>query len=262
MLKHLKILLSFIKNNLIREMEFRGHFIMDVFISIFYISLQLITIEVYFQFTDDILGWTKYELFALVGIVRVTKGLFDTFSRSNLLTFPKAVSRGELDYSLTRPIDSQFILSFRRHNLSEFSGILSGLAILIYFFVSSGFQLTFINSTVLIMGIALGFLAYYSIFFAFTTLAIFTTRLTAMKEMQDVFSQTMRYPTEIYSRNNKFYEFLLVPILIIATLPAKLFLAKLPSWLILVEFLTCVLLVVVSRKFWLFAIRHYSSASS
>lgn len=262
MLKTLRVFTALFKNNLVREMEYRSNFFLNILVALFWVALQVETIEIYFQFTNQIYGWTKFEVVALAGIIRLVKGLHDCFSRPNLLSFPDAVSRGELDYTLTRPVDSQMLVSFRRQILSEIIIMMTGLAMLAYYFIGSGAKFGVSAVVLIIYGTALGYLAFYSIIFIFTTLSLFMTRMSAIKQIQDVFSHTMRYPSDLYSRGNHLAEFFLLPIFVIGTLPTKILLEKGNLPLITLQLFLCLGIFLSSRAFWQFAVKRYSSASS
>ena len=118
--------------NLVREMEFRSNFFLLLFTQMFWTVLQLVLVEVAFQFTGNIVGWTKYEIIALIGFYRIAKGFFDIFFYPNVMYLPDSVNRGELDYVLTRPINSFFLTVTRRQFLENISPVLAGLGILVY----------------------------------------------------------------------------------------------------------------------------------
>ena len=59
-----------------------------------WIILQLWVIEQYFQFTDQVAGWTKGEVFLLIGIYRITKGVFDITLGALSVLWKSAEERG------------------------------------------------------------------------------------------------------------------------------------------------------------------------
>ncbi len=62
-----RILLRFWKNSLIREMSFRGHFIINVASEVVWIVMLLVFIKVIFSKTPDVRGWTEYQYIFLMG---------------------------------------------------------------------------------------------------------------------------------------------------------------------------------------------------
>tara|TARA_A100001035_G_scaffold271666_1_gene260074 strand:- start:748 stop:915 length:168 start_codon:yes stop_codon:yes gene_type:complete len=53
-----------------------------------------------------------------------------------------------------------------------------------------------------------------------------------------------------------------IPIAFITTIPSEVFLGVSDLWKILLEIIVAIVFLFTSRKFWLFALRFYSSASS
>jgi ABC-2 type transport system permease protein len=53
-----------------------------------------------------------------------------------------------------------------------------------------------------------------------------------------------------------------VPVAFLTTFPAQALLGRLEDWIAVVSVVLAVLLFVVARAFWRFALRHYTGASS
>ncbi len=262
MKKHLNLLVTLLKQNLVREIEYRVNFIIHFLIATSWIISQILIVEIIFQFTDQIVGWTKLEIFLLIGLLRIYKGVFDTFFYRNLFSLPEFISRGELDYSLTRPVDSQFLISLRKFAFNHVAQILTGLLISAYALreLNINFSLSLVLTFLFV--IACGIVAYYSLFLLISTLAIFTTRLTALSGIHEFASDLMRYPADFFHRRNLLLEVLIFPIALIVTIPVRILLEKGDSLILTLQLSLAFLILLLSRRFWFFALRHYSSASS
>lgn len=262
MKKHLKVFLAILKNNVIREMEFRSHFLMDFFVTLIWIASQLLIIEAYFSFTNNIYGWTKGEIFVLVGVFRTAKAVFDFLPRPNLFGLSNAISKGEIDYVLTRPINTLFIMSTRFIHINEILGIAIGVIVLSFGLRVEGIPLSLEVVLVSIIGCIFGAIAYYSLMLAIVTVSFYSTRLNSLPELHDFVSQTIRYPTDIFTKKNFLAELVIFPLAIICTLPAKIILGKLPSMFLIVEVVLSLGIFLAAKKFWNLSIKKYSSASS
>ncbi len=262
MKRYFLLFISLVNNNLTQFMEYRGNFFLSTSIAILWVLLQVWVINIYFNYTDNILGWTKVEVYLLIGLFRFSKGLFDMFLRKNLFELPDQIDQGTLDYNLTKPVNSLFLVSLRYHIISEVSTLILGGVILVYALGAINFQINLFSIAEVVCMLTVGLVAYYSIFTIFVTFAFFTTRLTAASSFQEVVSQIMRYPTDVFSRNNIFAGILLFPLLITYTLPAKILLGKVPFYYFFVELAVVSLLFIITYRFWNFALKHYSSASS
>lgn len=260
--RYLHIFGIFAKNNLVREMEFRGNFVLSGIIACSWVFFHIFVVNVYFQFTNNLLGWSKTEIFIFVGVFRLIKSLVDMFIRTNFKNFPEDVNSGQLDYSLTRPINTLFLSSFRFHKYNEIASFAAGIFILVYAFKLGGFNFGPTVFLGLVFAVVIGLFAYYSLLLFFTTLSIFMTKLTAISEINNVLANALRYPTSTYTRGNLFLELIILPLTIVSTYPLQILFGKSPLWFTVLEITLAMLLFLLVYRFWIFALRHYSSASS
>lgn len=262
MKRYFSLLWNIIKNNLILLMEFRANFFIGLFIDLMWVSLQLIVINIFFQFTDTIVGWSKSDFLVFMGVFRIIKGLFDVFFRPNIHAIPYAVNQGEMDYILTKPVNSLFLSSVRIHQYSESMTIAMGIGILIYGFSIADTPFNPVSLLYLVALVPLGLVIFYCFLLSFAALSIFFQRLRATYNYYDIISNTFRYPLDVLGYNHRFASTLLIPFLVVFTTPAKLVLGKLPPIYLLVEAISSALIFSATYAFWKFALRHYSSASS
>ena len=70
-------------------------------------------------------------------------------------------------------------------------------------------------------------------------------------------------PSRISKKPDGFIFFsIFIPIAFITTIPSEVFLGLSQLWKILLEVIVATVFLITSRKFWLFALKFYSSASS
>ena len=70
--------------------------------------------------------------------------------------------------------------------------------------------------------------------------------------------------TEKDNNSKSFSQFfsIFIPVAFITTIPSEVFLGLSQLWKIFLEVIVASVFLITSRKFWLFALRFYSSASS
>ena len=71
--RYLKIYWAFIKNSLIREMQFRSHFWIFVTVNLIWAGLAMVTFRFIFNQTSQVGGWT----FPAILLLTATYYLFD-----------------------------------------------------------------------------------------------------------------------------------------------------------------------------------------
>jgi ABC-2 type transport system permease protein len=255
MQKYFRVSLAILKNNLIREMEFRANFLLWLFIQGVWVGLQILIVQVLFQYTDAIYGWTQPEVFMLIGMFRVSRGLFDFFVYANLTDLPDIIDSGNLDYSLTKPISALYLASFRRHQYDQLGTFLTGIAFIAYAWPGANVPLTIIL-------IICGFVAFYSLILIISTLSFYLTKLTAIGSTHDILNTILRYPIDLLVGNRGQADVLLLPLTVIVTIPAKIVLGKAPQSWFWLEIASVVIFFLLAYGFWKYSLRRYSSASS
>lgn len=131
-MRYMRLLIKLFRYNAAREVEFRANFLILTLVDVIWVVLQIVLIELLFGFTDHIGTWSKAEVLILMGLFRIVKGLFALLFRPNLFQLPILVNREELDKILTKPIESQFLVSLNRVDLAEWAEIVLGGFILFY----------------------------------------------------------------------------------------------------------------------------------
>lgn len=259
---YFRLFTEFVRINLVRDMEFRGNFLLQFIIECFWVSILLVTINMYFSFTDEVLGWTRFQVLFLLGLFRFIKGVFDFAFYNNLFYLSDTINKGEMDYLLTKPVNSLFISSLHTLNFTEIGEAFVGLIICVYSLISLQFHAPWYLWVGFLVSVIMGIIVYYCLVLLFSTLAFFTSRLTALSAYQDIVKQLLRYPTDILHTNNYLLSLVVFILALVATFPAKILLSKSPLYTLGFQMVGLTILFMISLRFWNFALRRYSSASS
>jgi len=167
-------------------MEFRSNFFLWFILQVVWVIIQAGMIGLYFNFTDNISGWTKPQVFLLIGLFRVIEGIYHVFFHMNLMNFPENISSGNLDFYLTRPVNSQFLVTTRYHSPDEIGTLFTGMGLVWYALIQLKYSLSVILLVKLLVLVAFGLLALYSVMLILSSLAFIFTRMTALFSIWDV----------------------------------------------------------------------------
>lgn len=261
MRRYLVLWLAFVKNCMIREMTFRANFLLKVVFGSMWFVMSLLSFTVVFAHTSDIAGWTKYEVFFLLGVSHVILRLFETFFMENLMQVPDLIRQGELDFYLLKPVYPQFLVSTRYASFDSFIDTILG-------FITMGWALAHLHQTVSAPNLALfallalaGVLLYYAIMTAAVTLSFWFMRFHVM-EIWWQMTNIARQPAEIFRGKLEFIFTFGIPMLVIANYPVKAYLDRLPWYLVLHGLAATVVMLLAASWFFNVALRRYRSASS
>jgi ABC-2 type transport system permease protein len=278
---YLKVFGTFARNSLVRDMTFRTNFLLQCVSSIGWTLMNVGFYLIIFQFANSIgedTGWDRDRFFLFLATTWFINSLVQAFFMPNAEEFSELIRTGGLDFALLKPIDTQFLISFRRIDWSALSNFAAGLVIA----VVSLYQLATREidpyvptplSAVLYVGfIVCGVLIMYSLMTCLSATSIWLGRNQTLYSFWFYITNFSRYPMEIYNRGwgrplFGFFTFI-VPVLVVVNVPARL-LAKpvdprsewdqfLIGWAVVAT----VMSVLASR--WVFqkALGSYRSASS
>ncbi|MEP6698760.1 MAG: ABC-2 family transporter protein [Verrucomicrobiota bacterium] len=253
-----------LRNSLIRELSFKANFILWMIVEVLWFCGQIAFFSIIFGQVNQIGDWSKWEVVLLVGTHQMIAQLFQAFFFVNLANIPELVRMGKLDSLLVLPIDSQFAVSTKQFGLdSILNAILGGVVVLVSL---AQLHVTPSVSAVLLYIVALGFgvAVHYSIMLSLAAVSFWIIRAQGLVYGYFNFLQIARYPDVIFPKLFRFVFGWIVPVIIVANIPARLLIKSLgqPQWLMLHLVLAGSLAFILSRLFWRFALRHYASASS
>ena len=102
----------------------------------------------------------------------------------------------------------------------------------------------------------------YSLWFFISTTTIWFVKTWNATEVLRSFLYIGRFPLNSFSFTIRIFFSVFIPIAFITTIPSEVFLGLSQLWKIFLEIIVAIVFLFSSRKFWLFALKFYSSASS
>ncbi|KYG70575.1 hypothetical protein AZI85_01135 [Bdellovibrio bacteriovorus] len=259
--KYLLLYFALFRTSFIADLEYRVNFLTRIMTDIFWYAAQIITFEVLFHHTPRIGDWNLEQMRVFLGIVFVVDGLYMIILSENLDQFSEKVRKGDLDLLLAKPVNSQFMLSLQKASTAMIGNLGLGLA----WFIYSLLQLSDFNWFRLLWLVVLipcGLVALYAMrFFMASTAVIFARSENLQFIWYQIYKLGMR-PDSIYVPWFKWVLLTALPVGVIASVPARALLE--PPQLGLFAWVVALagILIYLSNKFWKFALRFYSSASS
>lgn len=273
--KYLRVLATFARNSLVRDMTFRANFLVDTFSSIAWMGMNLAFYLLIFQYTPMLgagTGWGKYQFFAFLATTYIVNGIVQAFFMTNADEFSELIRTGSLDFALLKPIDTQFLVSLQRIEWSSLGSLAFGIALL-------GFALVRLDdwpgplAMLLYLGyIACGVMIFYSLMIALAASSVWLGRNQTLYDFWFYITNFSRYPREIYQGRvgtplRWFFTFI-IPVLVVMNVPARFLVRPLEpidweQWLLPGFALAAAVLSFLGSR-WVFkrALSSYRSASS
>lgn len=209
----------------------------------------------------SIYGWSRTELLLFTGSHSIIIGVFHTIFSRNFQRFSEIIHLGQLDSILLKPVDSQFLLSLWIVNYVNITRSIMGFIFTLYIALHAHYTITLSGIFNYCILLCIGLLLLYSIWFIILTFIIWATSLSNLVDLLYTTSGMARFPTDMYKGIVPYVFLFILPITLVVTTPTKMLLHRaLAGDFFLLLFFT-ILLFTVSRFFWKFALRFYTSAS-
>src|SRR3954447_2591973 len=120
------------KNSVTREMGFKSNFILWIIVELLWFMLQLAFFNVIYSHTNNIAGWTRWQVVLLVGASHFIQQIFQAFFLTNCVNLSELVRTGKLDFMLLLPVNTRFLVSLRTVDLGGFVNAGSAVAVMIF----------------------------------------------------------------------------------------------------------------------------------
>ena len=260
--KYIKIYSLFLYTSLASELEYKTNVIIDFITAILSLIGSIFLLTIFFQNTNNIGGWNFEQALIIQGIYTVLNGITNTWFNPNLTEIVKHIREGTLDFVLLKPIDSQFFISLKKIAPSGFLEILLGFALLIFCIGINQINVNLVFLILCLTTLFCSIVILYSLWILISTTTIWFVKTWNATEVLRSFLYIGRFPLNSFSFSLRVFFSIFVPIAFITTIPSEVFLGLAKKWEILIEIVVCGIFLIVSRRFWLFALKYYSSASS
>lgn len=243
-------------------LAYRANFVNSLISSFLWGGMSFVTILLLTTKAHSIFGWSREEIILLTASYNVITGLFHAFFSSNFERFAAVVNKGDLDYILAKPVDSQFLLTFWHVGYTSFIRIVFGLLVIIYLISLFHFRVNIFSMVGFVIFGVLGISILYSVWLMFSTLLVWYPQITNILGFLYEMNGITRFPPDMYRFFSGSVFILFLPLMFVIAAPVRILIERAQIYEFLGGILSSLILLFISRIFWKFALKHYSSASS
>lgn len=262
MKRHWRIFCEFFRTCLVEELEYRSEFVGNLLSSLFGIGIAVLAIKIFFYQTDQLGGWSYAEVLTLLGIFNTLQGLIDFALRPNMARLLQHIRRGTLDYILTKPVDSMFYVSFRHLVFWRLIDVALGAGLVVYGLVQKQYWPTPADYAMFIVSMATAIVLIYSLWMMLMTTSFWVIRMDDLSFVFNSFFETTRFPISMYRGWLRMVLTYVLPAAFITSAPASAILGRWNVSTAAAAVLVALVFLWLSQRFWRYALRSYTSASS
>jgi ABC-2 type transport system permease protein len=260
--RYRQLLTIFYKNTLMNEMEYRVNFWSNLATSVFWLVWAALSVRVYFFHAETIAGWTYHELLIVLGLFFTLNGFRQMVLEPNLSRLSEYVRMGTLDYILTKPVNSQFLISLRNVGVLNWSDPLLGVGLVIYALSQLGYTPGLAQVAAFAILLVVGMVLLYSLSLILQTLTIWLVNMQDISMIVESALEIGRFPVQFYRGWLSIVLTTFVPIAFMTTFPAQALMGRLDANILWIAVLFAGVLFAAASGFWRFALRFYTGASS
>ena len=178
-------------------------------------------LKLVYSHTEQLNGWSESELLVVMGIQILLGGVIRTWIQPNMKRLMEEVGDGKLDFALTKPEDSQVLVSVREVRIWSSVDVVSGAIVLAYGIGGLDHEVGVADSLLFLALLAVGAVTIYCFWLVISTLAFWVVNVWTVIELFDGVYQTGRWPVSIYPGWLRIGVTFLVPIAFAITVPAE-----------------------------------------
>jgi len=119
------------RNSVVREMQFKVNFLLWIVVELLWFALQLTFMAVLYSHTDSIADWTKWQVVLLIGCAHFVQQLFTALFLTNITEISELIRTGKLDFMLLLPVNTRFLISFRKVDLGAFVNATTAVGVIV-----------------------------------------------------------------------------------------------------------------------------------
>jgi len=262
LLRPLKLFGLFFRIGALNELQYRANLAVQLFQSALALGTGLAVLGLVFGQTTNLGGWTQSELLAVMGVHILMGGVIRTAIQPNMERLMTDVRQGTLDFVLTKPEDAQVMISVREFRIWQAVDVVVGAIVLAIAVAQLQSGIGLGPGLVFAGCLLLGAVMIYCFWLILTTAAFWIVRMDELHELFDGIYQSGRWPVTIYPGWLRISLTYLVPIAFAVTVPAEVLTGRLTLETLAIATGFALALVLISRWWWRFGLKHYAGASA
>jgi ABC-2 type transport system permease protein len=261
---YLRLIGSFARASAQGELAYRANFLISLLHTSLGLGTGVLALVVLFQQVETVRGWDFPATLALLGVYQTLgalRGLFIGPSLEALVGMDGEIWTGRFDFTLLRPVDVQFLASFRHWRPFALTDLLLGLTVLAVAIAQLGQALTLARLVAFLVALAAGVTILYAPLLAFSGLVFWSPGFLFTWVFSGLF-QMARYPVGLYPGWLRLVLTWVIPVGVMTTIPAQALSGHLPAVTLIGATILALALLIAASALFRAGLRRYASASS
>jgi ABC-2 type transport system permease protein len=261
-MKGLRLAWSYLRIGILNEFQYRANLFIQILQTFIALAVGLIGLQLVFDQTSQLGGWSKSELLAVMGVYILMGGVIRAAIQPNMERLMEDIRQGTLDFALTKPADAQLLVSVREFRLWQTVDVLTGAIVVGVALAQLNWSLSVLSALGFVTALVMGAALTYCFWLMITTTAFWFIRVNDIANLFEGLYAAGRWPVDIYPLWLRTGLTFLVPVAFAVTIPASALTGRLTIETWLGALGLTVFFLVISRLFWRRGLKNYSGASA
>ncbi|HKB90584.1 MAG TPA: ABC-2 family transporter protein [Opitutaceae bacterium] len=228
--QYLRIWLASARYSMVRTMMFRFDFLMWSLVELFWMSVNVLLVQVIYKHTHEVAGWTEYQMLLLVGTSMLIQRLLMGFFWTNLFELGRNIRTGQLDFFIAQPGEPLFMVSTRKIDLDGLANVIPALAVIFYAMHRLGLHPGILGVGEYFLCVLCGLMINYGALLAIVSLTFWISSSQGVEGSYFTFFEFARLPREAFRGVYSMLFVYILPVVIVSNVPARALLGGL-DWL-------------------------------
>jgi ABC-2 type transport system permease protein len=257
-----RLVVTFLRVGVMNEVQYRANFFIQLVQSVMTIATGLTALALVFSHTDQLGGWTRPQLLAVMGVFTMVGGMIRSVIQPNMQRVVEDVREGRLDFALTKPADAQVLVSVRDVRFWQLTDVLVGGVVLAVALVQIGGAVNWRTFASFAGLLVVGLVSIYCFWLMLASASFWLVRMNEVQELFDGVYRAGQYPVGIYPGWLRYGLTFLVPLAFAVTVPSEAVTGRLTWQAVAIAVGSAVTLIALSRWLWRRGLRRYDGASA
>ena len=258
----LRVVWTFFKIGLLNEFAYRANLYLQMVQSAVAVGAAIGGLLVVFGHTDNLGGWGPDEVLAVLGVYLLMSAAMGGVIEPSMAALMEDVRLGTLDYTLTKPVEAQLLVSIADVRVWKLVDVALGVIVLAVALVRRGAAVGFGDAAGFLLMLLAGGAIIYSFFLAMASASFWFLRIENIFAIFGDVYQAARWPIGIYPQWLRFILTFVVPVAIAVTVPAEAAVGRLTGSRVALALAVALFTLFASRLLWRLGLKRYSGASA
>ena len=260
--RYISLWISFFRNSLTREMEYKANFISGIVVDALYYTVHLFFFEIIYRNVSSLGEFSREDVIIFLIVTFLADSVYMFFFSGNLFSINQLLVSGDLDFYLLRPINSQFIVSLRYVRPYAIITFIFLIAILATRCGSYSGVVSVDNIILFIISFISGMSIWYSLNFIIACGCFWFKNFRMAGWLSNEILKFSRRPDSIYTGYVRFTLFSFIPMALIASVPTRFLIYDYGIKHLTIQVLISATFLYLTKVIWNRGLILYESASS